>query len=327
MKRLGPELKMPKRSDLKVPPVVSDLYCDLRDRRLLPIVALLVVAIVAAPILLSGGSSSPGPRPAPVVGAAGNTAKGTQLTVVQAQPGLRSPNQRFAHRKPTDPFKQRFTGSQTAKAEANAVKSVTVTTHNSSSSAATGGEESPPVVSTPETSTEGGGAEEAKVHAPSAPGAPSAPAERGGAKSEGGGGGSHESSPLPEGGSGEIHYYSWTAKIRIAHTETAPDGSTQLSEPELRESVKTLTPLPGQKRPILTFIGVDTGTGGAVFVVSKEVTAMYGEGKCLTTTPGCEMVEIQPGSPATFEYGPQHVRWKFNIISTQMVRVKDPTEN
>ena len=49
MKRVGPELKMP---DMKVPKGVSDFYQDLRDRRLLPVIALVVVAIVAVPFLL-----------------------------------------------------------------------------------------------------------------------------------------------------------------------------------------------------------------------------------------------------------------------------------
>ena len=40
----GPELKL---SKLKVPDFVADLYYDLHDRRLLPLVALLVVGIIA----------------------------------------------------------------------------------------------------------------------------------------------------------------------------------------------------------------------------------------------------------------------------------------
>ena len=35
---------------------VTDLYYDLRERRLLPLVALVLVAIVAVPFLLSSGS-------------------------------------------------------------------------------------------------------------------------------------------------------------------------------------------------------------------------------------------------------------------------------
>jgi hypothetical protein len=337
VKRLGPELKMPKRSDLKVPPVLSDLYWDLRDRRLLPIVALLIVAVIAAPILLNRGSDSPGPTPAPAVGATGSTAKGAQLTVVEAQPGLRNPKKRFAHRKPTDPFKQRFTGPQVANAEANAVTTVT-TTQGSPSSAGGGAGEEAPVVSSPEVPVGGGGeSNESSSAVPSSPTAPKPPngsteqggpgtGGEGGAKSEGGGS-SHGSSPLPEGGSNELRYYLWTAKIQIAHTETDEGGSTQLGEPEVRESVKSLTPLPGSKKPVVTFIGVDPRTENGLFVVSKEVTAMYGEAKCISGTSTCEVVELETGFPETFEYGPEHVRWKLKVLATELVHVKKSAEN
>jgi len=338
MKRLGPELKLPslKRSDLKVPRVLSDLYWDLRDRHLLPIVALLVVAIIAAPILLNGGSDSSSPKRAPVIAATGSTAKGVPLTVVEAQPGLRNPKQRFAHRKSTDPFKQRFTGPQVAKAEANAVETVT-TTQGSSGPSTGGGAEEPPAVTVPEVPAGGGG--ESPPSSPSSPSSPDVPRNPngpsgrggsgtgggGGAKSEGGGS-SHAASPLPGGGSGEMRYYVWTAKIQIAHTETAADGTTELGESEIRESVKSLTPLPGAKKPVVTFIGVDPRTEHGLFVVSKEVTAMFGEAKCISGTTSCEVIELETGFPETFEYGPEHVRWKLKVLATQLVPVKKSTE-
>ncbi len=67
MKRVGPELKMPDLKNAKVPPFLSDLYYDLHDRRLLPLVGLVLVAIVAVPFLLGGGSDmEEGLSPAPV---------------------------------------------------------------------------------------------------------------------------------------------------------------------------------------------------------------------------------------------------------------------
>jgi hypothetical protein len=122
MKRIGPELKMPKLrgGEMKVPPFLSDLYADLRDRRLLPLVALILVAIVAAPVLLAGDPPEPEPVPAPVVG--GSAPAAQSLTVVKAEPGLRNYKKRLAHRSPTNPFKQRFAGSPSLKgAQLNSV--------------------------------------------------------------------------------------------------------------------------------------------------------------------------------------------------------------
>jgi len=111
MKRVGPELKMPNLKNAKVPPFLSDLYYDLHDRRLLPLVGLVLVAIVTVPLLLGGGSDvEEGPSPVPAESAPAVGANASSLTVVKAAPGLRDYRKRLGHRNPTDPFKQRFTG-------------------------------------------------------------------------------------------------------------------------------------------------------------------------------------------------------------------------
>ncbi|HET7510605.1 MAG TPA: hypothetical protein VFJ65_10195 [Solirubrobacterales bacterium] len=106
MKRLkGPELKL---SELKVPQVLQDLYWDLRDRRLLPLIALVIVAIVAVPFLLGEGEK-PAEKVTPPPTANGSSAREASLTVLPAEPGLREPSKRLAHRSAKNPFKQKFT--------------------------------------------------------------------------------------------------------------------------------------------------------------------------------------------------------------------------
>ncbi len=137
MKRLkGPELKL---SELKVPPFLSDLYWDLRDRRLLPLVALVVVAIVAVPFLL-GGKSGEGPSPShlavsPPATAGGSTS--SRLVAVEAKPGLRSYHKRLAHRSPTNPFKQRYTAPQLDGSELGGELSSTSSTSSGSKTTTT----------------------------------------------------------------------------------------------------------------------------------------------------------------------------------------------
>lgn len=101
-------LKSPEMPDLKVPAAVADLYFDLRERRLLPLIALVIVAIVAVPFLL--GSDPEPVVPPPVTGdVAGDETTTTSFTVVEAKPGLRAPGKRLDARTPTNPFKQRYT--------------------------------------------------------------------------------------------------------------------------------------------------------------------------------------------------------------------------
>jgi hypothetical protein len=99
------KLKSP---EFKVPPLLRDLYQDLHDRRLLPLVALLLVAIVAAPILLSDPPPEKTPPPSRGAGATAATAPPAAMAVVRATPGLRAPSKRLKHRRPADPFRQKY---------------------------------------------------------------------------------------------------------------------------------------------------------------------------------------------------------------------------
>lgn len=143
----GPELKLSslKLSELKAPPFLSDLYWDLRDRRLLPLVGLVIVAIVAVPFLLGGKSDKSSSSSALTVAPppAGSSSGGSTLVAVEAKPGLRNYHKRLAHRSPNNPFKQRYTEPQTAGAqlgggETSSTSTTTTTTTTSSNGSSTG---------------------------------------------------------------------------------------------------------------------------------------------------------------------------------------------
>lgn len=134
----GPQLRMPKLTrpslsgsgqkgpGIKPPVFLADLYYDLRDRRLLLPIALVVVAIAAVPFLL--GDSEP-VEPPPVA-SGGSPAKtesaSASLAVVEANPGLRDYRKRLGGRTATNPFKQRYTSiPDDAKVESTSVSSST----------------------------------------------------------------------------------------------------------------------------------------------------------------------------------------------------------
>lgn len=290
MKRLkkGPELKLP---ELKVPPVLRDLYGDLRDRRLLPLLALILVAIIAVPFLLS---ESPPETPPPLsTGSAGpsEAAQASSLTVVEAHPGLRDYRRRLRGRAPTDPFHQRFSGPMLKGAK---LQSVTETGESSSESTSSTGESGGSVAEIIEGGS-GGGSE---------------PASPGG------------TNPAPAGPPTQA--FTFAMKVQISHTEEQEDGSQKMGEPVVREGVRPLTPLPGEKAPVVTYLGANLETGKAIFMISKDVTAAFGDAKCISGTDSCELMEIEKGFPETFEYGPNKVRYKFNVIKLDIVRSRKP---
>lgn len=294
MKRIGPELKMPKLKggEMKVPPFLSDLYFDLRDRRLLPLVALLLVAIVVAPILLAKGSDEPEPEPVTGIGTEVAPASKRSLTVVKAAPGLRNYKKRLGHRDPTNPFKQRFAGPRLEGSQLNKVTTSTSETGGSSSK-----------------TTEAGESEETTVTSPSGSGG----------NSPGSGGGA-DNDAVPDG----VTFYTFVLDLQITRAETKPNGKVEKTGPKTRRGVKAPSPLPGDKAPVVTYLGMGAKTRTPLFLISDDVTAVYGEAQCISGTDSCELIALEPGFPVTFVYGENDVRYKINVLKVSPVPVEKP---
>jgi hypothetical protein len=296
MKRLkaGPELKMP---DLKVPPFLVDVYWDLRERRLLPFVALVVIAIVAAPILLGGGSGE-GASPAPVTSAPQDEtmAQASTLTVVQAKPGLREYRKRLAHRTPADPFKPRYTSPPPSQA---------------------GPELGPETTSSGESSTGSDGKTLGSLSSETPSASPSEPSEgsdpaSGESESTGGGGDSKSPSHLT--------LFAFAIDVKITKIEGSANSKAK-PESSVRHEVMPTTPLPGEKAPVVTYMGVGKGAKKALLMVSNNVKSIYGDAKCLSGTDTCQLLEVEPGFPETFVYGDNDVRYKVNVLKIEAVPV------
>jgi hypothetical protein len=303
MKRFGPELRKP---ELRVPLFVSDLYYDLRDRRLLPLLALILVAIVAVPFLLSGGSEKPVAELKPIGGSpqASASANGSSITVVQAEPGLRNYKRRLAGRKPTDPFKQRFTapvlkeGTQSAAAETSATAPSAPSTQAN------------PV--TLETGTPNPGNSVSSEPATPLPSTPPASPPPGGSS------GHTQEIPAQQNG-----FYAFAINVQITKAVTKEDGTIEKSDPATHKEVLPPGPLPGNKAPVLTYIGASTKTGHPLFVVSSEVTAVSGEGKCAGGTGKCQLIELEPGFPETLVYGAGQTQYTFKVLRVYPVVLSD----
>jgi hypothetical protein len=277
----GPELKMPQ---LKTPAFLTDLYYDLRDRRLLPLVALVVVAIAAVPFLL-GGDEEEGYVPAPGGGlAALGSAKTSKLTVVEATPGLRDYRKRLSDRSPTNPFKQRYTGlpeaaqveSSAAGSEGAGGGSLTVT-------------ESSTIEATEATEvTESG--------------------HSGGSTAAGGGS-----------GGGSAQKLEFVIDVQISHTEKTPDGSEKMSPIEVRHDVPILAQLPGEKTSVVTLLGANIHKERLVFLVSHGVKAIIGEYGCISRGEICELLEVGEGILLEFVYEPTGVRYSIKVTNAAVI--------
>jgi hypothetical protein len=258
-----------KAPDLKVPAALRDLYEDLRDRRLLPLVALLLVAIVAAPFLLSDSTE---PKPPPVRsggGTAMSSASETRLTVVPAAPGLRDPGRRLGHREPEDPFVPKYV------AKALSDQSVEVES--------------------------GGG---------------------GGTESDGGSEGGGETTPVEPPSAG-LYYFTTAVKLKLVRSQPEPEGGVVRDE-VVYPRVLPSTTLTGEKQQVVTYMGLGPKSKQPVFLVGDDVTGVFGEGKCLSGTEHCHLIELKVNEPEVFNYGENGVRIRIKVLGTELVKLGHP---
>jgi hypothetical protein len=287
MKMTRPNLKPP---EWKMPPFLGDLYYDLRERRLLPLVALVVVAIFAVPFLLGGGSDE---SPPPVAGGTEDTmpaqAESASLTVVESKPGLRDYRKRLRSRTPTDPFKQRYTSIPQ-----NAELSV----ETSSTEAGTGGGGEASVVTPLPTSSE-----------PPESGTPEStpPSNGGGSGSGGNGGGSLDGKQL----------FGFRPDVRFGVA-----GSQQLS---LHEELPLGSFLP-KGDPVVVFIGVTQNGKRALFDVSRELSSVEGEGDCVGGEQSCRILSLQEGQAANLLTEPGARPFRLSVVKIDFVELDIPSK-
>jgi hypothetical protein len=95
-------------SGFQSPQLLTDLYRDLRDRRLLPLVLVLVVGLAVVPMALSSkAKNAPAPAPQPPLPVA-KKSKVPSTQVVVSNPSLRDFRDRLKGDSPKDPFVQLF---------------------------------------------------------------------------------------------------------------------------------------------------------------------------------------------------------------------------
>jgi hypothetical protein len=270
-----PEIKLPK---LKAPGFLVDLYYDLDERHLLPVVAILIVAIVAIPLLLSGSSDSEAGDSSAETGAtesAASNPKQSAVMVAKATPRLRDYQRRLDHLKPKDPFKPHYVESEEGEAAA--------------SSSAAG---------------ESGGTTEA---------GPATTVETGDESS--GGGASPGSAPDPT--KSKVTFFSYAIDVRIVPV-SAGGGQPSQAEPSVRRDLPPLVMLPSRDTPALTYIGPSRDGKKAIMLVSDEVTALFGDSNCIVGSQNCQMLALEPELPETVVFGPQARTYRIELLKIQI---------
>ena len=261
---------------------LNNLKADLTDRRLLPLVAVTVVALVAAvawAVLAGGSSSSSGSSTTSIhaVVLPSGPAAGTGLVAssVSTENAVAETASGFAsqrHGSSRDPFTP-LPGSASSSTSTTAAKTASASTTTTSSS------------SSSSSSSKATGSETSS----STPAKPTKPAI-------------------------QKTVYTTAVLFGVVPAGTPPANAQLTAFPALKLS----TPLPNASQPLIVFRGVTKGkVVSATFTLVGEAI-LHGQGSCLPEPQDCQAIDLRPGQAEQLEYIPpsgQPVVYELRVVS------------
>jgi hypothetical protein len=261
---------------------LSSLKADLLDRRLLPILALVGVALAAAlAYAILGGGGGSASSPSPVATSAPPVSSGASGIPVSQAPA--SANQAVAET--TSGSAQQRGGSSR-----NPFTPLPGTSSASSSSAASAG--------TAAGSSKASGAGSASKSGSSSPSS----AEK-----------SPATTPKPSAPAKTKTVYHVAVLFGVAPTGTPPQGAPLTPYVNLSRQA----PLPSSKQPLIVFRGVTAGAKSATFTLVGEAI-LRGPARCLPSPSQCQAIELKVGQSEELEYLPPSgapVTYQLQLVS------------
>jgi hypothetical protein len=255
------------------PQLLTDLYRDLRDRRLLLPALALVVALIAIPMALSSSATPTvtAPATAPEATEPGPETA-AEAAVLTRQLGVTAYRKRLDRFNEKNPFHQQFRLPEvTSKVDQSSVTE--------------------PAGDTTAVTTSGGGSSStSSTSEPTSVSSTSPGPSTGSAPSSAPSGGS--------GGSSEPTLFVFQADLAIG-----PPGD--LSR---RKSVELGKFLPSEAKPMVAFSGATQDLSHALFLVTDDVSSVTGDGRCFPGPDNCRLLELKVGDEAKLAYAPESDR-------------------
>ncbi len=251
--------------NVQTPQLLTDLYRDLRDRRLLVPALVLAVALIAVPVALSSSSATTAPpAPAPAATAGGSEGEAaTSPAVLTEELGVTDYRKRLEQLQGNNPFQQQFALPEVT----SKVQQSSLTEPSSTTSGVT---------------TSGGGpsstAEPTSVSSTSPDGTAGTP-----------------SSSEPSGEAPKPRMYVFQLDLSIG----IPGELSRRKHVELGKF------LPSEAKPMLAFAGITQDMKHALFLVSDDVSSVDGDGRCGPGPNNCRLLRLKVGDEAKLAYAPE----------------------
>src|SRR4029077_12018314 len=128
---------------------------------------------------------------------------------------------------------------------------------------------------------------------------------------------SPETAPQPTPGPGNVVYYSYAIDVRVSAGGSATGPSTK---PTVRKNLPELTMLPSRDTPAIIYMGSTRDGKKALMLISSDVDAIFGDGKCVLGSQTCELLALEPEVPETFVYGGAGRASKIKLLKPHLVK-------
>ena len=249
----------------KIQKFFGDVVYDLRSRRLLPVVILLVIALVAVPVLISrGGNSSADTSIKPASGSANAVPETEQAVMAYLPSGVRNYKKRLDDQSAKNPFRDQF-NQPTAASSASSQLNSTVT--------------------------------------PPASGASVSSSSSSSSTSLGVGGGSSTGASNGS-GSTTTSTKTTTHRFFLIHSVGDVSFGDASQPLERHKKLKNYASLPYPTAPVLIYLGSTLDQKKALFAVSRNTDQVTVEGTCIPDPTDCSLLALAPGQSADMVYGP-----------------------
>lgn len=273
----------------QVPQVLRDVYRDLRDRRLLPVAVLLIVAIILVPFLIKG------PEPTITAVDVGQVSPPTAASpelepvVLSDLPTLRDPKKRLKSYLKKNPFEQQPPPSVAAPTGAGLSEGVQSVPTQGDVTPDTGGADASTPTSTPVDPAPSSSPPAADPPASEAPLTPEAP--------------DPVETPKPR-VRVEPKLVFYTVDVKAG-----PVGNARVME-----NVKSGEFLPNEEHPVAQYLLGEADETSASFAVSPAVLASEGDGKCIPARIRCEFLTLAEGEEQRLTYGADGRIYRIKLI-------------
>jgi hypothetical protein len=116
-------------------------------------------------------------------------------------------------------------------------------------------------------------------------------------------------------GAGKLTYFSYAIDVRVVAgaSQDGADGET------VRRNLPELTMLPSRETPAAIYMGSTKDGKKALMMVSSNVDAIFGDGKCVLGSDSCQLLAMEAGVPETFVYGGTGKTYKIELLKIRLV--------